>query len=68
MFKLISKTVGLRVTPEEELEGLDLSEHAGSAYPDFEVSSYGGIVSGVGTGAVAQPARLATNKQAEEMG
>ncbi len=40
MFKLINKTVGLRVSPEEELEGLDLSEHGGSAYPDFEVYSY----------------------------
>jgi Amt family ammonium transporter len=40
MFKLIDKTIGLRVSPEEEAEGLDLSEHGGIAYPDFEVSSY----------------------------
>jgi len=40
MFKLIEKTVGLRVTPEEELEGLDWAEHGGTAYPDFEVISY----------------------------
>jgi Amt family ammonium transporter len=46
MFKIIAKTVGLRVSPEEELEGLDFSEHAGNAYPDFEVSAYGGMVSG----------------------
>ena len=46
MFKLISKTVGLRVSPEEELEGLDFAEHGGNAYPDFEVMSYGGM--GVG--------------------
>ncbi len=39
MFKIIDATIGLRVSPEEELEGLDLSEHGGSAYPDFEVSS-----------------------------
>jgi Amt family ammonium transporter len=39
MFKLIDKTVGLRVSPEEETEGLDSQEHAGNAYPDFEVSS-----------------------------
>ncbi len=39
MFKMIDKTVGLRVSPEEETEGLDSMEHAGSAYPDFEVSS-----------------------------
>jgi Amt family ammonium transporter len=42
MFKIIAKTVGLRVSPEEELEGLDISEHAGVAYPDFEVISHGG--------------------------
>lgn len=40
LFKIIDKTVGLRVTPEEEREGLDYTEHGGSAYPDFEVSSY----------------------------
>ena len=43
MFKLIDKTVGLRVSPEEEMEGLDLAEHGGNAYPDFGVSSYSGI-------------------------
>ncbi|MCP3922542.1 MAG: ammonium transporter [Desulfobacterales bacterium] len=40
MFKIISVTIGLRVTPEEELEGLDFIEHGGNAYPDFEVSTY----------------------------
>ena len=40
LFKIIDKTVGLRVTPEEEREGLDYTEHGGNAYPDFEVSSY----------------------------
>jgi Amt family ammonium transporter len=40
LFKVIDKVIGLRVSPEEELEGLDLSEHGGTAYPDFEVSSY----------------------------
>jgi Amt family ammonium transporter len=65
MFKLIAKTIGLRVSPEEELEGLDLAEHAGNAYPDFEVSSYGGMVTGSGPGsAMPQPA-LATSKQVE---
>ncbi len=46
MFKLIDKTIGLRVSPEEELEGLDFVEHGGNAYPDFEVSSYGGMTPG----------------------
>lgn len=35
-FTLIKKTVGLRVTPEEEVQGLDLPEHGlVSAYADF---------------------------------
>jgi len=40
LFKIIDKTIGLRVSPEEERDGLDYSEHGGNAYPDFEVSSY----------------------------
>lgn len=40
MFKLIDMTIGLRVSPEEEAEGLDFSEHGGNAYPDFGVSTY----------------------------
>jgi ammonium transporter, Amt family len=50
MFKLIDATIGLRVSPEEELEGLDYSEHGGNAYPDFEVLSYGGSGSSRGPG------------------
>jgi len=34
---IIKKTIGLRVSAEEELEGLDLGEHGMSAYPDFAV-------------------------------
>ena len=34
--------MGLRVSPEEEIEGLDVFEHGGSAYPYFVgASSYG---------------------------
>lgn len=40
LFKIIDKTMGLRVSPEEELEGLDITEHGGSAYPDFATSIY----------------------------
>ena len=43
MFKLIDMTVGLRVSPEEEIEGLDFTEHGGNAYPDFEISHAGGM-------------------------
>jgi len=35
LFKLIAMTVGLRVSAEEEVGGLDLFEHGASAYPDF---------------------------------
>lgn len=35
VFKLVDITVGMRVTPEEEREGLDRSEHGGEAYPEF---------------------------------
>jgi len=42
MFKLIDKTVGLRVSQEEEMEGLDIAEHGGNAYPDFGVYAYSG--------------------------
>ena len=40
MFKIISATVGLRVSPEVEAAGLDSYEHAGNAYPDFQTSAY----------------------------
>ncbi|NCQ18555.1 MAG: ammonium transporter [Ignavibacteria bacterium CG22_combo_CG10-13_8_21_14_all_37_15] len=36
LFKVLQKTVGLRVTPEEELEGLDIGEHGLECYPEFE--------------------------------
>ncbi|ADE53199.1 ammonium transporter [Coraliomargarita akajimensis] len=37
LFKAIQASVGLRVSEEEELEGLDLSEHGNEAYADFQV-------------------------------
>lgn len=36
LFYVISKTTGLRVTPEEEMRGLDNAEHGYSAYPEFQ--------------------------------
>jgi len=41
-FGVIKATMGLRVTPEEELEGLDTSEHGMHAYPDFRPTTVGG--------------------------
>jgi Amt family ammonium transporter len=45
MFKVIAATIGLRVSPEEELEGMDLSEHGASCYPDFAPAAGSGGVS-----------------------
>ena len=39
LFGAIKAVVGLRVSKEEELEGLDYGEHGASAYPDFTVTS-----------------------------
>lgn len=36
LWLLIKLTLGLRVTDEEELEGLDIGEHGNVAYPDFQ--------------------------------
>ncbi len=32
---VLKKTIGIRVSPEEELAGLDIGEHGNVAYPDF---------------------------------
>jgi Amt family ammonium transporter len=37
LFFAISKTIGLRVTPEEELKGLDIGEHGMEAYSGFQI-------------------------------
>jgi Amt family ammonium transporter len=36
---LMKATIGIRVNPEEEMEGLDVGEHGISAYPDFQLTS-----------------------------
>lgn len=36
----IKKTIGLRVSAKEEIEGLDIGEHGNEAYPDFTVLDY----------------------------
>jgi len=36
----IKATIGLRVDPDEELKGLDLSEHGMDAYPDFRLNQH----------------------------
>lgn len=37
IFKLLEKTVGLRVTDKEQLDGLDLHEHGMTAYAGFRI-------------------------------
>ena len=32
---IIKKTIGLRVSVKEEIEGLDIGEHGNQAYPEF---------------------------------
>ena len=39
MFKLMNKAFGIRVSHEEELQGLDIPEHGTPAYPDFFAAS-----------------------------
>ncbi len=45
LFKVMDMMFGIRVSEQEELQGLDLSEHGNTCYPDFVVS---GSASGVG--------------------
>jgi Amt family ammonium transporter len=50
-WKIIKATVGIRVSVEEELEGLDIGEHGNIAYPDFvSVTTRGSTIVGGGTG------------------
>ena len=38
LFKVIDAVIGLRVSEEDEIEGLDYSEHGAESYPDFMVN------------------------------
>ncbi|MFN2339941.1 MAG: ammonium transporter [Halanaerobium sp.] len=38
LFKAIDAVIGLRVSEEDEIEGLDYSEHGTDSYPDFMVN------------------------------
>ncbi len=37
IFTVIKLTIGLRVSADEEKEGLDIGEHGSNAYPDFQI-------------------------------
>ena len=38
-FKIMDKAIGLRVSREDELKGLDIVEHGAEAYPDFSTTA-----------------------------
>ncbi len=40
IFLVLKKTIGLRVSEREELEGLDAHEHGMDAYPDFRLNEH----------------------------
>jgi Amt family ammonium transporter len=44
LFKVLAATVGLRVTEEEEIEGLDVGEHGNIAYPEFHLPAFADFV------------------------
>ena len=48
VFKLIDVVIGMRVSQEEELAGLDFGEHGASAYPDFQTVHVGSVSPGEG--------------------
>ncbi len=45
VFSIIKAAMGLRVSEEEEFEGLDVGEHGNVAYADFQTVSVGGGLS-----------------------
>jgi Amt family ammonium transporter len=55
LLKLVNATVGLRVTAEDEIEGLDLSQHAEAGYA---FSEGGGASAGLGHAPAPAPATL----------
>ena len=62
IFGLVQATMGLRVSEEEEIEGLDYSEHGAHAY-DFGSAS--GLLDSLGASG-PRPARVATQVAANE--
>jgi Amt family ammonium transporter len=52
---IIKALMGVRVTPEEEIEGLDMGEHGNSAYPDFQLANVGSGLSPSYGGGTSQP-------------
>lgn len=55
----IKAVMGLRVSPEEEYEGLDIGEHGVAAYPDFAVHDT--VHGGLGVSSMAARPSMATS-------
>jgi len=68
LFKIIDMTIGLRVSKEEELEGLDSTEHGGVAYPDFSTINHSSMgYTGGSDGYAKEPASYASKKLASNV-
>ncbi|GAB4111909.1 MAG: ammonium transporter [Roseiflexaceae bacterium] len=57
MFYILKVTIGLRVSPEEEIEGLDIGEHGTVAYPDIHALPEAPVSSPKGVAAPASSAK-----------
>ncbi len=60
LFGLLKMTVGLRVSEEEEMAGLDYGEHGYSAYPEFALTQV------TGAGGYASPSDLGMDEGESE--
>lgn len=56
-WSIIKGLVGLRVSAEEEMEGLDIGEHGNLAYPDFALATAGRGITGFAPKPVETPVR-----------
>ncbi len=59
-WKIIDATIGIRVSAEEEIEGLDIGEHGNIAYPDF-VSTMSGASKSFGSADESSEPRRVTH-------
>lgn len=66
IFGVLKATTGIRVSPEEEMEGLDWGEHGMQAYPDFQQSAAGSGLFSHGSGSLASSAAYGSSKAAAE--
>jgi Amt family ammonium transporter len=61
---LLQKTIGFRVSEEDELTGVDETEHAESGY---DLNTLGASLRGIGLGASSTPRRADTDAQDKEV-